>query len=172
MMLFLLTAPSGTGKTTALQRVAARARQRGLRLGGVLSVPQPHGRPPHPSALWLEDPATQARRLLAHVAAPAEATVGIWRFLEATVAWGNALLQAGADADLLLVDEIGPLELQHGRGLMAAFPALLDSRYRTALVVVRPALAALLALRLAPRHPQIIRLTPENRDTIPLRFVP
>jgi nucleoside-triphosphatase THEP1 len=125
MPLFLLTAPSGVGKTTALQRSVLRARQQGLRVGGVLSLAQPHGHPPHPSALWLEDIATGRRRLLAHVAAPAEASVGIWRFLEATVAWGNALLADAADADLLVVDEIGPLELNLGKVLISQiFPAV------------------------------------------------
>ena len=172
MPLFLLTAPSGVGKTTALQRSVLRARQQGLRVGGVLSLAQPHGRLPHPSALWLEDIATGRRRLLAHVAAPAEASVGIWRFLEATVAWGNALLADAADADLLVVDEIGPLELNLGKGLHAAFAALRWGRYHRAVVAVRPALVEQLADALAPRQPKVIRLTPENRDTIPLLLVP
>ncbi len=172
MALFLLAAPSGAGKTTALRRSVLRARPRALRPGGVLTVPQPHGQPPHPSALWLEDVATGQRRLLAHVAAPAEASVGIWRFLEATLAWGNAVLAAAADADLLVIDEIGPLELETGRGLTAAFPALCSGKARTAVVAVRPRLAERLAAALAPCQPKIIRLTPENRDTIPLLLVP
>ncbi len=160
------------GKTTALQRSVRRARQRGWRVGGVLSLAQPHGQPPHPSALWLEDPATGQRRLLAHVAAPAEANVGMWRFLEATLAWGNAVLAAAADADLLVVDEIGPLELNLAGGLAAAFPALQYGRYRIAVVAVRPALVERLAIVLASRQPEILRLRPENRDTIPLLLVP
>ncbi len=172
MPLFLLTAPSGVGKTTALQRSVLRARQRGWQVGGVLSLAQPRGCPPHPSALWLEDLATGQRRLLAHVAAPAEASVGIWRFLEATLTWGNALLAAAADADWVVVDEIGPLEMNLAGGLREAFPLLRHGRYHTAVVAVRPALAERLAAMLAPRQPKIIRLTPENRDTIPLLLVP
>lgn len=172
MALYLLSAPSGTGKTTTLQRTLARARALGLQSGGILSIPYPHGYPPHPSALWLESVATGERRLLAHVAAPAEASVGIWHFLPATVAWGNALLHTAANADLLLIDEIGPLELLQQRGLIAAFPVLLSGHYRVAIVTVRPALAASLAARLAPQDPKILRLTPENRDKIPLQLVP
>ena len=63
-----------------------------------------------------------------------------WHFEEETLAWGNEALAAAGEADLVLIDELGPLELTHGRGLSAG-PALLDGgRCRAAVVVIRPEL--------------------------------
>ena len=131
-------------------------------MAGVVS---PAARPQ--GAIWLEDLASGRRRLLAHVAPPAEADLGRWRFSPATVAWGNARLRAIRDTDLLLIDEIGPLELHAHAGLLAALAALRVVDYRLAVVTVRPALAAPLAEALCERHPVLLRLTPHNRDALP-----
>ena len=42
--------------------------------------------------------------------------------------------------DLLVIDEIGPLELLHGEGWTAALPLLNSPVYRVGLVVIRPEL--------------------------------
>jgi len=61
---------------------------------------------------------------------------------EAVVAWGDAHLARLTPPELLILDELGPLEFIAGRGLQAAFP-LLDGRgYRWGVVVIRPDLLA------------------------------
>ena len=156
MALYLLSAPSGAGKTTFCLRLTAAARACGRSVAGVLSLPQyVDGRK---TALWLAPLPMGMPRLLAHVAAPAEATWGKWRFLPAALAWGNASLMGIAAADLLIVDEIGPLELNRHRGLQGAFHALRSVNYRAAVVTVRPSLAERLAEALAPLNPKICSL--------------
>ena len=51
-----------------------------------------------------------------------------------------ALLEANPNCDLLVVDELGPLELVRGEGWQAALEALAQGGYCLALVVVRPEL--------------------------------
>ena len=84
-----------------------------------------------------------------------------WRFDETVLAWGNEVLRAAhADAadvagpatamaatpggaaapDLLVVDELGPLEFARGVGLTEGLTAVDAGRYAVACVVVRPAL--------------------------------
>jgi nucleoside-triphosphatase THEP1 len=60
-----------------------------------------------------------------------------WDFIEATVDWVNSLLSETGETELLIVDELGPLELARGEGFMAAVPLLQTGRYRVALAVVR-----------------------------------
>jgi len=50
--------------------------------------------------------------------------------------------------DLLVIDEIGPLECTRGEGLQAVWPLLAAQSYRTAMVTVRPRLVPVLQDRL------------------------
>ena len=163
--LVLLTAPSGAGKTTACRRLAACARENDLRAAGLLTLPawQEDG---HKHALWLHSLADGRVHLLAHVTAPASATLGIWRFLPTTLAWGRAVLRTLPPADVVIVDEIGPLELVHHHGLLGVAEALRRARPRLAVVTVRPQLANALVARLQPFSPRVLMLTPTNRDAI------
>ena len=114
-------------------------------------------------AIDLVDLRTEERRRLAEVRRPDEPGTATqrWRFDEAVLAWGNEVLRAahaeaadvaapgaaivgtpaGAVApDLLVVDELGPLEFARGVGLTEGLAAVDAGRYAVACVVVRPAL--------------------------------
>ena len=65
-----------------------------------------------------------------------------WRFSERVLEWCNAMLDQAVPCDLLVVDELGPLEFERGEGLTAAFEAVDTRQYRAALLVVRPSLLA------------------------------
>ncbi|HHX63400.1 MAG TPA: hypothetical protein GX702_00765 [Chloroflexi bacterium] len=83
-----------------------------------------------------------------------------WSFDDETIAWGNAVL-ANTDApDLLMIDELGPLEFEHGQGLTEGLRAVDRRRYRLAVIVIRPELLAE-ALR---RWPDARVVTPPNRE--------
>ena len=97
------------------------------------------------TAIDLVDLGTGQRRRLAEVRRadePGTATQR-WRFAEPALAWGNEVLRAAAEGpgvDLLLVDELGPLEFVRGEGFTDGLTAMDARRYAVALVVVRPAL--------------------------------
>jgi hypothetical protein len=61
---------------------------------------------------------------------------------ETVMAWGNAHLARLTPPDLLIIDELGPLEFSAGKGLQAAFPLLEGRGYRWGVVVIRPDLLA------------------------------
>jgi nucleoside-triphosphatase len=140
--LALLTGGRGAGKTRWSEALARAARDAGLAVAGLVSPPVLVGG--EKTGIDLLDVASGERCHLAERArADLPGTEGLgWRFDPAALAFGNAILARVGDCDLLLVDELGPLEFRRGSGLTAAF-ALLDSRrYRLAVVVVRPALVA------------------------------
>jgi len=131
----LLTAPSGQGKTTACARAVELAHARGLRVAGVLSLPvyQDGAK----TAITLRDVGTGRARVLACANQTGHGPrVGIWTFDPASVAWGQQVLASLASCDLLVIDEIGPLELERGQGLTNALDALRGGAYRLALVTV------------------------------------
>ncbi len=143
----ILTGPRGAGKTTWCAALARVARARGLSVAGVLSpatfAPRTPGGDPIKVRIDLLDLATGQARELATPADPALEGHGMrWHFEAETIAWGNARLEAGGPADLWIIDELGPLEITHARGLTAALDRLDSGCYRAAVVVIRPELLA------------------------------
>jgi nucleoside-triphosphatase len=63
-----------------------------------------------------------------------------WNFDPQILEWGNRILMNAVPTDLLIVDEIGPLELKLGQGWTEAINALDGKAYRLALLVMRPEL--------------------------------
>ncbi len=143
--LWLLTAPSGAGKTTWCRHLAAQARSLGWDAAGLLSPPRFEDGVK--TGIRLQDLRTGESRFLGSRALPEASLsekdvipVGQWRLDARVLAWGNRVLRAALPCDLLLVDELGPLEFRRGAGLTAAFEALSTGAYRLGVVVVRPAL--------------------------------
>lgn len=140
--LALLTGGRGAGKTRWCEALVRAARGAGLAVGGLLSPPVlAEG---EKRGIDLLDLATGERRTLAERARPGlPGTAGLgWRFDPEALAAGNAVLERVTACDLLLVDELGPLELGREGGFTAAFGLLDTCRYGLAIVVVRPALLA------------------------------
>ncbi len=147
----LVAGPSGSGKTRLCLRAAARSAEAGRTVGGVLS-PRAEGgaredAPILARALAPNLPGGETR-VLAHPRPPNEgpedATRPLatprWRFEPETVAWADAHLARLGPTDLLVVDELGPLELERGEGFRSALPLLDRGAYRLALAAVRPSL--------------------------------
>lgn len=140
--LALLTGGRGAGKTRWCEALSRAGRDAALAVAGLVSPPFLVGG--EKTGIDLLDVASGERHRLAERArAGLPGTEGLgWRFDPEALARGNALLARIGACDLLLVDELGPLEFGRGSGLTSAF-ALLDARrYRLAVVVVRPALVA------------------------------
>jgi energy-coupling factor transporter ATP-binding protein EcfA2 len=145
----VLTGETGSGKTRTCKAVADALRDRGWNIAGVISL-----------GVWVRDEkvaidALDLRsgevRRLAERAGMGDAGVGPatpgWHFHAGTLAWCNSLLANAGDADLLVVDELGPLELEQGRGWMQGIRAADAGRFRMGLLVVRPRLLPLARTR-------------------------
>lgn len=147
--LFLLTAPSGAGKTTWCLHLAKDAADLGIHVSGLCSpaifeMGQKIG-------IDLLDLRTSTRKRLA--TPKPEISIGLatehWLFEEATVQWGNLLLKQELSSlnELFILDELGPLELERNLGFTNAFPILDARQHHLACVVVRPSLLSLARAR-------------------------
>jgi nucleoside-triphosphatase THEP1 len=160
--LVLVTGDSGSGKTTWCLELIDLARRNGIQVYGVVSPPVLHAG--HKDGIDLMDVSTGERRRLAVVRPDAKQDtanqLGIstlhWTFDPFVLAWGNQILDPLDAGELLVLDELGPLELLENKGLTAGLRCIDDRRFRSACVVIRPALLPT-ALERWPQA-QVVRL--------------
>lgn len=167
----ILTGPPEIGKTTVCRKTAQLARARDCGVDGILTVTAFEGAAT--ACRWVEDLRTGERTPLAEERAVADdPSTGRWQFDYAGLAWAAARLRAIDRCDLLIVDEIGPLELIRSEGWYEAALELLQSNaYRTALVVVRPSLVELFRAQMQGKEMVSLAVTRDNRDTLPQSIV-
>jgi iron complex transport system ATP-binding protein len=138
--LVLVTGMSGAGKTTWCARLVEQARKQGLTVRGVLSPAVfEDGRKTGIDMVNLE---SGERRRLATLrdGRSGKLTTPQWQFDTEVMAEGDRILREAAEGDLLIIDELGPLEFGRGEGLMEGLRLLDERRYKVACVVVRSSL--------------------------------
>ena len=119
------------------------------------------------------DLSTGQTRPLATYDAGGGETVGCYTFDPAALRWAIARLKAAVDAGpaLLVVDEIGPLELIHGGGFVNVLDPLADpQRVPHGLVIVREACVATLEARLDRPDARRFWIDRANRDAMPAQI--
>lgn len=138
--LWLVSGPRGAGKTTFCRLLVGRARAAGREVAGLLSPAVVEAGVK--TGILVEDVRSGETRHLASAVRqpPFDLQWGRWFFDRAVLDWGNRLLTACLPCDLLIVDELGPLELVRGEGWRAALEVLARPGFRLGLVVVRPEL--------------------------------
>lgn len=126
------------GKTSYCQRAVDAYRAAGHTVHGLLSPGRFEQQ--KKTGFFAQDLRSRETRLVAS-AIPAELDgiqLGPWTFDEQVIAWGNRCLQQADGSDVLVIDELGPLEFNRQIGWMASFDLLRRKNYRLALVVIRP----------------------------------
>lgn len=141
--LLIITGEIGTGKTLLCRLLAEAARQAQWQVSGLLSP----GRfaDGHKVGIDVVDLRQGKTYPLAELARPGEGGEATprWRFDPQRLDWGNQVLQNALPTGLLVVDELGPLELKFGQGWQAGIEVLdRPGDYRLALAVIRPSLLA------------------------------
>lgn len=136
----LLTGQIQSGKTKLCLAVSEAARQQGLQLGGLISPAVFDGG--KKTAIDVLDLKTSSRRRLAELKRnqASELKTIRWSFFPEAIEWGNRALLKAVPCDLLIIDELGPLEFYRDKGWVDAFSILESGNYQAALLVVRPSL--------------------------------
>ena len=142
--LFIVTGEKGAGKTTFCGHLIERANAAGWQVGGILSAAVfENGQK---TGIDTQDLCSGQRRHLATLRQRGQPALGPltrrWNFDANVVAWANTVLQVATPCDLLVVDELGPLEFERGEGWSAGLTAVDSGAYRVGVVVIRPDLLA------------------------------
>ena len=166
----ILTGKIGTGKTTACRKAVKKAVEKGLKAGGILTPPiYEDGKK---TGFYAEDLSTGERWVLGSKdtdPGAAGTVFGMYRFLISGFARAYGVLKtAMADrCGLIVLDEIGPLEVVHKKGFWRILEPLFDHKDAYLLLVVRPSLIEDVKRMLGDRKITVFTLDRENRDDLP-----
>ncbi len=107
----LVTGPSGIGKTSILRRTVKEFKNRNYKVGGIFCREVREGG--IRIGFEIKDISTGQRGWLAHVNQPTGPTIGKYHvnLIDLDVISTGAILDAIRNADIIAVDEIGPMEL-------------------------------------------------------------
>ncbi|HEX2980258.1 MAG TPA: nucleoside-triphosphatase [Anaerolineaceae bacterium] len=162
--ILLISGPRGAGKTCLCARFAARLQAVGWDLAGIIS-PGVYGERGRVAIQTLDLRSNQRRTLASLRAGQSSAiqTAG-WSFDANSLSWGNRVLEQATPCDVLVIDELGPLEFIRGQGWTAGIAALDRGSYRFALAVIRPELIALAGKRWPRAQVAEIRSCAEGQE--------
>jgi len=158
--LWIVTGGIGSGKTAFCRELVDIARQSCWDVAGLLSPAVFHEG--SKEAIWAENLRSGEKRLLASARSQTEMdfVFGEWFFDRSTLEWGNQVLQASIPCDLLVIDELGPLEFYLSMGWVSALDITSRAQFYLAVIVIRPELLVLAQSMLHPT--QMIHLRGMN----------
>lgn len=156
--ILLISGQREVGKTTLCRRVVARAKAAGYTCGGLLTIASDESEERH----VIDVRSGEARSL---TVASGGVRQGRFRFDPTVIAWGTQLLAQAVPCHLLVVDEIGPLEIERGEGWANAVDVLRGGQFNLALAVVRPELVERVQQILSDPA-AVVTVTPENRGAL------
>lgn len=165
----LLTGPPRSGKTTALERTVDRLRERGLTVGGVLTLERRVDG--ERVGFASQDLATGERAVIAHVDHEVGPRVGKYRVDVGAVETlaVPAIERALRDADAVVIDEIAAMQ-RHSDAFLSAVDRALDAPIPVVAAIESGTEGAVGAYK--RRSDTTVRtVTPENREALPARLV-
>jgi nucleoside-triphosphatase len=154
----IVAGPLHAGKTTRVRALVEKLAARAVPLAGYLSpaVRSDDGIAGYDlEAIGTGERAPLLRRAAQERGGAPELTVGSFRFVPAGLERARDIVRGSGPGDLLVVDEVGPAELE-GRGVWPALGPLLEDPRRSVLLVVRMSLADAFRRRLGGR-PALVR---------------
>ncbi|MGD8620317.1 MAG: nucleoside-triphosphatase [Anaerolineales bacterium] len=139
--IMMITGESGSGKTHFCAQIVNELRQGDLSrkdIRGILSTElKRNGKK---TGIQAVNVVTYEHKNLAELSdgEPGPLSTKRWRFDPMVIAWCNSVFSKAVPCEVLIVDEIGPLELEQGKGFTTGLEAVDSGEYKLAMVVVRP----------------------------------
>jgi nucleoside-triphosphatase THEP1 len=132
---YVLTGERDSGKTLLCTDLAAEARARDLDVAGILTAQSGPGL--HAPRQVIELRSGASREFGAPAQTSTDPLTPGWELQSGVFEWVTEVLSAATPCDLLIVDEVGPLELLGGRGWVQALEVLRNGDFGAGLVVCR-----------------------------------
>jgi nucleoside-triphosphatase THEP1 len=138
--LLFINGPSGSGKTTWCLQLLEQSNHRDVTIAGLISPAV--FKENQKIGIDLLNIQTGERRPLATRGKLREGwpVMGPWSFDPEVFKWGNNILRTIPPCQVLIIDEIGPLEFDYHMGLTAAFEMLDSHNFMLTILTLRPAL--------------------------------
>ncbi len=130
-MVIIVTGVVGIGKTTVCDKVVKIARSQGYSCGGIIAHKAQNG------DIIIEDVQTGETRALASTSSIYQGPhAGRYFFNPEGIDFGTQAIARGTASDILLVDELGPLELR-GEGFAEVIEEIAAGKVNNCVVVIR-----------------------------------
>lgn len=168
--LHILSGPRRVGKTSTCGRLAELCRARGIDVAGLICPAKEQIG--HKCGIELVDLRTGNRRDLAVADdIPSPLRTDNYRFDVEVMAWGSQVIDAATPCTVLIIDELGPLELIRNQGWVNGLEALRRGRYELAVVVIRPELVTAFQQAMHPDRPCVLVEKSGRDDHRPERLI-
>jgi len=145
--LYIVSGKRHIGKSTFCRQFSLVAQKKQLDVAGLLSPPILKN--DKKITILVENLRSGEQKSLAYLEAQENQgpQTEHWFFNADALQWGNTVLSQATPCDILIVDELGPLELLRHEGWLAGVKAIDEGDYRLGIVVVRPHLLHLAQAR-------------------------
>jgi nucleoside-triphosphatase len=163
--IILLTGPPGIGKTSVLRRTVKALKNSGYKVGGLVCREVREGGVR--VGFEIMDLSTGQRGWLAHVNQPAGPKIGKYHvnLTDLDVIGAGSILDAIQTADILAVDEIGPMELLSTALSNAILKAVESSKPLLGTIHYRLNNSLIDSIKMR-EDTEILRVTYENRENL------
>lgn len=169
-LIYVITGERGSGKSTVCAQVGREAAGRGMNVAGILterSSPEPGAFRRVVDLRSGEAKPFGVQSVRGPASGRSDPLTPSWEFDSEGFAWADEVFAHSTPCDLLIVDEVGPLELLGGRGWATALAALRSRNFGAALVVCRPGLLTQLETSLGGSPSRQFVVDAETRDGLP-----
>jgi nucleoside-triphosphatase len=168
-----LTGQPGIGKTTAIRSIVSGLQMRGKKVGGMVSG-EIKGGSGERIGFQLEDISTHKVGILAHFqnGSKGAPTVGKYyvNLTDIEAIGASAISNATNEADVVIVDEIGPMELKSTQFIRAVELAMASERNLVG-TIHKNSTHPLISSIKSNANCRIIEVTAQNRGKIPTEIV-
>ena len=161
-MVVIVTGAIGIGKTTVCEKVVSIVRSAGYTCGGILTYKAPD------KSLTILDIQTGERQTLASNDTFDGPRTPKYVFNPDSIDFGLRAIENGTASDVLIVDEVGHLELG-GEGFAKSLELIRADRVRNSILVIRKQLLPDFLAQLGD-NPSIVETTISNRDRLPQKI--
>jgi nucleoside-triphosphatase THEP1 len=164
-MVIIVTGAIGIGKSTVCEKVIKIARSQGYNCGGIITYKTQNG------DIIIEDIQTGKTKTLASTSYIYQGPrTGKYFFNPEGINFGIQAIDRGTAADILLVDELGHLELS-GQGFVKVIDQIVAGKAKNCILVVRKELLSAFLPKLGATI-SVFEATISNRNQLPTEIAP
>ena len=159
-MLIIITGDINIGKTTVCEKAVAKARNLGYSCGGILTHKISN------SDIVIQDLLTGKKKTLAspNIEYQGPRTIK-YSFNPNGIQFGIRAIDRGISSDIILIDEIGHLELR-GEGFINVLRLIESGKFKNCIIVIQRKLLSRF-LPLLDIVPLVFKVTIDNRNRLP-----